>query len=80
MKDQEKKTFLASINQASTRYRHEDFVDGSTYAALADAYSKTQTPQENARRAANGRKSNVADTVAILNDVQIDDSLFFHSN
>ncbi|MCA0235477.1 MAG: hypothetical protein LCH81_03760 [Bacteroidetes bacterium] len=65
-------------HESSTPKRtlHPQFHDGAYYARKAAEFSATQTPAQNAQRKANGRKSNVADLVAILPGHEVADDFF----
>ncbi len=58
---------------------HPQFLDGQYFADRAAEYSQHQTPERNAQRQANGKKSNVAPVVALLPGHEVAED-FFRTN
>jgi len=65
-----------STQSTQKRVLHPQFQTGEYYAQKAAEYSATQTPERNKQRQESGRRSNVADVIAILPGHEVADDFF----
>ncbi len=62
--------------QAKDRRLHPQFLDGDYYARKSAEHAATLTHQQNTERRQNARRSNVADTIAILPGHEVAEDFF----